>query len=387
VGMLLCDLDGFKDINDSLGHAAGDEVLRQLAQRLLGTVNEASTVARLGGDEFALCVVGPATELEVLGVADAVVRVMRQPFVLPGLEVPLSTSIGVAVSPTHGRDASTLLRHADVAMYRAKSRRLGWTLYDATLDAARSDRLAFTAELRSAITDGELELHYQPVVDLETEELRSVEALCRWHSPLRGEVPPTAFIPLAEQTGVILPLTAWVVATASAQAQAWQDAGHEVRCAVNLSMAAVMDAASSAALLEQLIQAAPLITVEVTESWLADARGREVVAELAASGVELALDDFGTGWSSLASLRSFPVRRLKLDRQFVLDLDQDSRGQDLLRAVAELATALGMDVVAEGVEREGTAVRLRSVGLRLGQGFLWSPAVPAGQLASWAGWD
>ncbi|MCW2586461.1 MAG: hypothetical protein JWN55_1977, partial [Frankiales bacterium] len=194
------------------------------------------------------------------------------------------------------------------------------------------------------------------------------------------------FIPLAEQTGLIRPLTAWVVAEAAVQAQAWWDAGHDVRCAVNLSMAAVADDRASAGLLRQLVAAAPRLTVEITESWLADARGREVVAELAAAGVALALDDFGTGWSSLASLRAFPVSRLKLDRQFVLDLDDDDRGQDLLRAVGELAAALGMDVVAEGVERPATAARLRAAGFSLGQGFLWSPALSADELATWAGW-
>ncbi|MCW2500115.1 MAG: hypothetical protein JWN87_1791, partial [Frankiales bacterium] len=262
MGLLLCDLDGFKDINDSLGHAAGDSVLQQLAERLLSTVGAGSTVARLGGDEFALCIVGPATELEVLGVADAVVQVMRRPFALPGLDVPLSISIGVTVSPTHGRDASTLLRHADVAMYRAKARGLGWALYDAQVDAARGERLTLTADLRAALERGGLALHYQPVVDLATGRLHSVEALCRWTQPGRGVVPPSTFIPLAEQTGLIRPLTAWVVAEAATQAQAWWDAGHDVRCAVNLSMAAVADDRTSAGLLRQLVAAAPRLTVE-----------------------------------------------------------------------------------------------------------------------------
>ncbi|MGZ6826128.1 MAG: putative bifunctional diguanylate cyclase/phosphodiesterase, partial [Mycobacteriales bacterium] len=224
VGLLLCDLDGFKDVNDSLGHAAGDAVLQELAQRLTTTVGPGCTVARLGGDEFALCVVGPQTELEVLGIADRVISAMRAPFALPGLEVPLSTSIGVAISPTHGRDAATLLRHADMAMYRAKSRRLGWALYDAGLDAARAERLSLTTDLRSAVAAEGLALHYQPVVDLATGELRGVEALCRWLHPTRGAVPPTEFVALAEQTGLVVPLTAWVVERAARDARAWHDA-------------------------------------------------------------------------------------------------------------------------------------------------------------------
>jgi diguanylate cyclase (GGDEF)-like protein/PAS domain S-box-containing protein len=383
MGLLLCDLDGFKDVNDSLGHAAGDTVLQQLAQRLLATVGPDDTVARLGGDEFAICVVGPATELEVLGMADSVVRAMRQPFSLPELDVPLSTSIGVVVSPTHGRDASTLLRHADVAMYRAKAGSLGWALYDASVDGASTDRLVMTADLRGAIATDSLRLDYQPVVDLETGRLHSIEALCRWDHHDRGSVEPTTFISLAEQTGVVLPLTTWVVRHALTQVHDWRAAGHDVTCAVNLSMAAVADEEASEPLIHDLIRAAGLLTVEITESWLVDSRGREVIAELAAGGVRLSLDDFGTGFSSLASLRAFPVQQVKLDQHFVLDLDHDRRGDGVLRAVAQLADALDIDVVAEGVEEQQTADRLLGAGLRLGQGFLWSRPVPAAALEPW----
>ena len=383
VGLLLCDLNGFKDVNDSLGHAAGDAVLQQLAQRLLATVGHGDTVARLGGDEFAICVVGAPTELEVLGMADAVIRAMRAPFSLPEFEVPLSTSIGVVVSPTHGRDASTLLRHADIAMYRAKTERLGWALYDASVDGERSDRLVLTADLRKAIATEELVLHYQPVVELATGRLHSVEALCRWEHGDRGTVAPTMFIPLAEQTGAILPLTAWVVRQAASQVRSWRKAGHDIRCAVNLSMAAMLDDQACSPLIDELIAAAPLLTVEITESWLVDARGQEVIAELADGGVQLALDDFGTGYSSLAALRSFPVHQLKLDQQFVRDLDSDDRADDVLHAIAALAAALGMDVVAEGVEEARTAQRLRDAGIRLGQGLLWSPALAPEELDCW----
>lgn len=386
VGLLLCDLDGFKDVNDSLGHGAGDEVLQQLSGRLVRAVGDGGMVARLGGDEFALCVAGPATELEVLGVADAIVQLMREPFSLPSMQIPLSTSIGVAISPSHGQDAPTLLKHADVAMYRAKSSRLGWALYDATLDDGSAERLTLTTGLREAVAEERLELHYQPVVDLQTGELVSLEALCRWNHPTRGAVPPATFVPLAEQSGLIGPLTRWVVAAALRQVRAWRQAGHGVPCAINLSMASVTSLTRSASLLEQLIEAAPDITVEITESWLADDRGKAVVAALASAGVSLALDDFGTGWSSLAVLASFPVKRLKLDRQFLMGLDGDARGGDLLRAVTDLAAALEMDVVAEGVERVDTAQLLRDAGIRLGQGMLWAPALPADDLAAWAGW-
>jgi diguanylate cyclase (GGDEF)-like protein/PAS domain S-box-containing protein len=386
VGLLLCDLDGFKDVNDSLGHAAGDEVLQQLAGRLVQAVGDAGMVARLGGDEFAICVRGPATELEVLGVADAIVKLMREPFSLSGMQIPLSTSIGVAVSPTHGQDAATLLKHADVAMYRAKSSRLGWALYDASLDQGSAERLTLTADLREAVVAERLQLHYQPVVDLHTGELVSLEALCRWNHPTRGNVPPGVFVPLAEHAGLIGPLTQWVVAEALQQVRAWKSAGHGVPCAINLSMAAVTSLTKSASLLEQLIEGAPDVTVEITESWLADDRGKAVVSALASAGVSLALDDFGTGWSSLAVLASFPVTRLKLDRQFLMGLDGDARGSDLLRAITDLATALEMDVVAEGIERRDTAQLLRDAGIGLGQGMLWAPPLPADEVPAWAGW-
>ena len=378
VGLLLCDLDQFKDVNDSLGHLAGDAVLQQLADRLVQCVDGQGTVARLGGDEFAIFVAGPQTALEVLGVADTVVEAMHKPFVVPGMEISLSTSIGIAMGPSHGRDAATLLRHADVAMYRAKSARLGWALYDPALDTATTERLALTADLRRAIDSGQLTLEYQPVVELRTGEVASVEALCRWHHPDRGRVDPLTFITLAEQTGNILPLTRWVVAEAVAQCRAWREQGLELRCAVNLSIAAIRDRDAAAPLLRDLIDAADLLSVEVTESWLVDEQAQRVLTQLATGGVALAIDDFGTGYSSLASLRSFPTETLKLDRTFLADLDGD-----LLSAVGALGQALGLTTVAEGVEDQVTADRLLAAGMQLGQGFLWSRALPPDQLVAW----
>ena len=383
VGLLLCDLDSFKDVNDSLGHAAGDAVLQQLAARLEATIRPGDLVSRLGGDEFAICVAAPATQLEVMGVADAVVSAMHEPFQLPGLEVPLSTSIGVVVAPTHGRDASTLLRHADVAMYRAKANRAGWSLYDATLDAAQGERLTLTQELRAAITSGRLDLAYQPIISLRTGEIRSVEALCRWDHPSRGPLPPEEFIALAEQTGLIVPLTEWVTRTAVAQVQQWREQGLAVRCAVNLSLVGVIDARASAALLGLFAQHHDLLTVEITESWLADARARAVIDALAQGGVSIAIDDFGTGYCSLAYLRSFPVQQLKIDRAFLRDIATDQRDADVVRAVVQLAHALGREVVAEGVEDEAVAVRLAEVGVQCGQGWLWARAMPGDRLAAW----
>ncbi len=382
IGLLLCDLDGFKDVNDSLGHATGDDVLAQLADRLRSVVGPADTVSRLGGDEFAICIVGRDTEIEILGVVHSIIRTMRVPFPVADLQVSLSTSIGVVISPRHGRDTSTLLRRADIAMYRAKATGLGWGMYDASLDEATTERLALTAELRAAIEAGDLAVHYQPVVDLATGRLHAVEALCRWPHPRRSNISPTRFIPLAEQTGSILPLTSWVLRQVVQDVQSWRAAGYDIRCSVNLSMAAVTDTEASADLLDQLVAAAPLITLEITESWLVDDHGREMIAKLSANGVRLSLDDFGTGFSSLASLHRFPVQQVKLDRAFVLGLD-GPRGDQVLHAMTALGHALDMEVVAEGIEDEMTSQRLRASGLRWGQGFLWSPAVPASELGPW----
>ena len=383
VALLLCDLDQFKDVNDSLGHLAGDLVLQQLGQRLVATVGDQGTVARLGGDEFAIFVSGPKTSVEVLGVADAVVEAMRKPFTVPGMDVALSTSIGISLGPGQGRDAATLLRHADVAMYRAKSARLGWALYDPALDAATTERLALTSDLRNAIHNRELSLAYQPIVDLLTGEVRSLEALCRWNHPQRGQVAPTTFIALAEQTGSVLALTRWVVEEAVRQCQLWRKDGLELPCAVNLSMAAVVDLDAARPLMDALLEAAGLLTVEVTESWLVDDHGQQVLHLLAAGGVHLAIDDFGTGFSSLASLRSFPAAQLKIDKTFLADLDADPRGADVLHAISELGKSLGLRIVAEGVEDQSTADRLLAAGVQLGQGLLWSGALPASDLELW----
>ncbi len=381
--LLLLDLDGFKDVNDSLGHTVGDSLLAQLAERLHKAGSEWGTVARLGGDEFAVCVPGPLTDEGLDTVLQRLVAAVEEPFLLYGLEVSLSASIGVTLAPHHGTTVATLMRHADVAMYRAKSERLGWALYDAGVDSPSSDRLAMISELRAGIRGDALELHYQPVVDLVSGDVGSVEALVRWRRPSRGLVPPGEFIGLAEQTGLIAELTAWVVREAADQARQWREEGLDLRVAVNLSVAALRDPSTADALTHTLAAEAELLSVEVTESSLIDVRARSTLDRLASQGVVCAIDDFGTGWSSLAYLRTLPVSVLKLDRFFADGLGPHDRDLALVRAVVDLARTLSIEVVAEGVETEEVAEHLRRAGVRMAQGFVYARPMPATQLRQW----
>lgn len=376
--LLLLDLDGFKDVNDSLGHLAGDGLLEILGARLLHVVGGEATVARLGGDEFAVCLPGPVDDDDVARVAEAVLAAVEEPVQLDGLDVTLSASLGAVTAPMHGSDASVLLRHADVAMYRAK-RISGrhWVAYDPAVDSAPAERLATITELRAAIRAGELELYYQPVVDMDTGAAVSLEALVRWRHPSRGLIPPGEFIPLAEQTGLIGELTLWVVREATAQARRWQRRGLPLRIAVNVSVVTLSDRQVAGDLVALLRDASDVLSVEVTESALVERRARAVLQELAAAGVACAVDDFGTGFSALAYLRSLPVSTLKIDRAFVADVREDDVDLAIIRSVVDLAHTLGLDVIAEGVESEAVAARLIEVGVHHAQGFHY--ARPAGR--------
>ena len=381
--LLLLDLDGFKDVNDSLGHAVGDSLLVELANRLRDLDSSEAIVARLGGDEFAVCVPGPVTDDLLDSLVARLTAAVEEPFQLYGLEVSLSASIGVALAPDHGRTVASLLRHADVAMYRAKTERLGWALYDAGLDAQSSDRLAMISDLRAGIRGGALELHYQPVVDIVTGDVLSVEALVRWRHPQRGLVPPGDFIGLAEQTGLISDLTEWVVREAAAQARRWRAEGIDLQVAVNLSVVALTGTPKADGLTHLLASESEVLTAEITESSLVDVRARSTLDRLASQGVVCAIDDFGTGWSSLAYLRTLPVSVLKLDRFFADGLGPRERDLALVRAVVDLARTLSIEVVAEGVETLEVAAHLRRAGVRLAQGFVYARPMPAEQLAHW----
>ncbi|HWG93839.1 MAG TPA: EAL domain-containing protein [Mycobacteriales bacterium] len=377
--LLLLDLDDFKDVNDSLGHGVGDSVIEQLGRRLAGVVGERGTVARLGGDEFAVVLRGPDS-CAPERLAEDIGRSIAEPFALGGLDVRLSASVGIAVAPEHGRTADALLQAADMAMYRAKLERSGWAVYDAELDSRRSERLALLAELRVALSAGELVLHYQPLVDLRTERVVAVEALLRWQHPRRGLLLPGEFLPTAEQTDLVHAVTRHVVRAAARQARAWRAAGWQGTVAVNVAAPALRPPEVVATLREELLRGDGTLTVELTESALFDERAREAVRTLAAAGISISVDDFGTGWSALSYLRELPVSRLKLDRAFNRDVDTDERDAAIVGSVVQMAHALDLEVVAEGVETAEVAARLRDLDVDVAQGWLYGRPQPASGL-------
>jgi diguanylate cyclase (GGDEF)-like protein/PAS domain S-box-containing protein len=387
MALLLLDLDRFKEVNDTLGHQVGDVLLQQIGCRLQGAVRAADLVARLGGDEFAVLL--PATDAAGAAlVAECLVRVLQAPFVLEGQPIDVDASIGIAVAPEHGQDADTVLRCADVAMYQAKRAGTGVALYSAADDEHRPDRLALLGELRNAIDNDELLLHYQPKLDLRDGKLIGVEALVRWQHPQRGFMPPMEFIPLAEQTGLIHPLSRWVLEAALKQHQAWRRVGIDVPVAVNLSRRTLHDPQLPAMVADALARwdvAAGALVLEITESSLmADpVRAGENLSQLRGLGVRISIDDFGTGYSSLASLKNLSVDELKIDQSFVQAMASDVSSRAIVRAIIDLADALKLRVVAEGVEDRATWDVLAGLGCEIAQGYFLSRPLAADTLEAW----
>jgi len=387
--VLLLDFDRFKEINDTLGHSSGDELLRQVGPRLEPMLSAADTVARLGGDEFAICLRETATADAAMALAREVRRVLADPFAVGELAVELEASIGVAFFPDHGQDAETLLRRADVAMYRAKSMAAGIELYDPDHDGHSLERLNLVGDLRRAIERDELVLHYQPKVDLRTGRTLSVEALVRWEHPTRGLVYPDEFIPLAEHTGLIRPLTDVVLDTALRQCAVWRAEGVELAVAVNLSVRTLHDLHLPDRVRHALARhrlPASALQLEITESTIMTdpQRAIDVVTRLHLLGIEFAIDDFGTGYSSLAYLQRLPVAAIKIDKSFVFGLG--SRTDDdavIVRSTIDLARNLGIRVIAEGVEDEEARQRLVELGCDEAQGYLLCRPVPAADLVEW----
>jgi diguanylate cyclase (GGDEF)-like protein len=386
--VLLLDLDGFKDVNDTLGHRAGDMLLRDVAHRLVRAVPAALTAARLGGDEFALLVQVGEDPAEVEAVAAEVQRSLREPMVIDALELEVRASIGVARFPEHGTDGALLLRRADIAMYAAKEARLPVLVYEPEIDRSSPRRLAMISELRAAIESGQLVCHYQPKVALDGRTVLGVEALVRWSHPRLGLVAPDDFVPIAERTGLIVPMTAFVLESALRDCARWRAEGRDLGVAVNVSPRGLLAphfVAEVASLLEQTGVPACALTLEITESSIMSdpVTALAVLAELHQVGVQLSIDDFGTGYSSLAYLQRLPVHEVKIDKSFVLDLATDDSNVAIVRAIVDLAHNLGLRVVAEGVEDQRSLVILRQLGCHAVQGYLVSRPLPAGILESW----
>jgi diguanylate cyclase (GGDEF)-like protein len=388
LAVLLIDLDRFKEVNDTLGHHTGDLVLREVGMRLLRSLPPAHTIARLGGDEFAVLAPAVAGHQAALTVARRITETLDQPFTVQELALEVAASVGVAISPTHGTDPAVLLQRADVAMYQAKSAHTGVEVYDAARDQYSPRRLALIGELRMAVQDATLEVHYQPKAELRSGRVVGLEALARWAHPTHGPIPPDEFVPIAEHTGLIRPLTLYVMGAALERCRAWQDQGLPVGVAVNLSARSLPEPTlvdDVARLLGAVDVPPDLLTLEITEGHIMSDPDRAigVLRRLRGLGVHLAIDDFGTGYSSLAYLKRLPVDEVKLDRSFVMHMTSDPDDAAIVRSTVELARNLGLRIVAEGVEDQATWDLLAAMGCDLGQGFHLARPMPADEVTRW----
>jgi diguanylate cyclase (GGDEF)-like protein len=386
LAVVLFDLDRFKHVNDSFGHHAGDELLAVIGKRLAGVVREPDdVVARLGGDEFVVIASGVHDVEAVRVLCDRLARAISAPIEVSGLEISVGASMGIALAPEHGSDYGTLLQRADIAMYDAKAHRSGWRLFRDDMTSDEGAGLSVDLDLRRAVAAGELELHFQPSFAITTGRAKRVEALVRWRHPERGLVPPGRFIPLAESTGTIKLVTRDVLRQALDQVVAWREDGQEVVVAVNVSALDVTDpdfAALVIAALEIRGLSGSSLVIELTETALLTDSGvaSDVLGRLAAAGVAIAVDDFGAGYASLLYLRRYPVSVLKLDLSLVQGLTENVTDAALVRWTIEMAHALGVTCVAEGVEDEATLQALAALGCDEAQGYYLQVPVPAADL-------
>ncbi|TLY68279.1 MAG: EAL domain-containing protein [Gammaproteobacteria bacterium] len=388
-GVAMFDLDRFKVVNDSLGHRAGDALIKEVAHRLAGVARGTDTVGRLGGDEFLFIMDRLAKREDAEHIARRAVKALELPIRLDGVDLHTSASIGIAMFPADGKSAEGLIANADAAMYCAKQRgRNNIQCYAEGMNSATQERVKLESDLHQALSLKQLELHYQPKVDTKTGLIHGVEALARWRHPQRGLVPPGEFIPLAESCGLIDAIGEWVVRESCRQARAWQLEGlPPLRVAVNLS-AFQFRHGNLLQMIREALQAAQLeprfLEVEITESALMSDPEESVtiLEQLSRMGVVVSVDDFGTGYSSMSYLRRFPIDKLKIDRGFIAELISRADDASIVRAIVSLAHSLRLKVVAEGVETSEQLNVLRSIGCDQYQGFCFSPAVPAAQFAA-----
>ncbi len=386
--ILMMDLDRFKEINDTLGHFNGDRLLKQVAARLQGIMQETATVARLGGDEFAILLPKILVGKEAEEVARKIGKALQAPFGLEGLKLDVQASIGIAVYPEHGSDADTLLQRADVAMYMAKQEKTGYIVYDPKHDKHSPHRLTLMGELRHAIESDELVLYYQPKAKIKTGEIAEVEALVRWQHPQHDLMPPDEFIPLAERTGLIKPLTIWVLNHALRQHSIWKEQGLDIGVAVNMSAHGLLDLELPdliAGVLASHNAAPDRLVLEITETSIMvdQERALQILTRLADMGVRLSIDDFGTGYSSLAYLSKLPVCEIKIDKSFVMDMNENEKHAMIVRATIDLAHNLGLEVIAEGTCAKEIFAQLESLDCDAAQGHYISPPISAEEFEHW----
>jgi diguanylate cyclase (GGDEF)-like protein len=378
------DLDHFKTVNDTLGHPIGDELLKLVAVRLIEAVAKTDFIARIGGDEFAVVQTNVSRPEQCSQLASRIVELVSRPYDIDGRHIVIGASIGIAVAPSDGANPDLLLKNADMALYLAKSDGRGThRFFEREMDRRLQARHTLEVDLRAAITNAEFELHYQPIIRLADGRVSGLEALVRWNHPQRGLIPPGQFIPLAEETGLIVPLGEWVLRTACAQAARWSE---PVGVAVNLSAVQfkgrnLVQIALSALAASGL--APSRLDLEITESVLLqdEANTLATLHQLRGLGVRISMDDFGTGYSSLAYLRSFPFDKIKIDRSFVRDMPERNDSQAIIRAVTGLANSLKISTVIEGIETEEQLKMAKAEGCNEAQGFLFSKPMPEHEVA------
>jgi diguanylate cyclase (GGDEF)-like protein len=388
--VMLMDLDRFKDVNDTLGHHNGDLLLQRIGSRLHSVLRNGETVARLGGDEFAILLPEVADRQAVVPVVRRVLKVLEEPVVVGGLALQVEASIGIALFPEHGKTVDAVMRAADVAMYVTKEARSGYEFYDAAAHEHRHDagRLALIGELRRAMDETELVLYYQPKVDLATGRAKGVEALARWHHPERGLLSPDEFIPLAERSNLLRPMTLYLLDTALKQCNAWRMKGLNVSVAVNLSMQNMLDLRlpnDLARLLTSWRLPPGSLELEITESTIMGdhRRATTILTRLNNMGVKLTIDDFGTGYSSLAYLQQLPVEAVKIDKSFVLAMSEDPGNAMIVKSTIDLGHNLGLEVVAEGVEDNSVYNQLAALGCDYAQGYFLSRPLSPEKITKW----
>jgi diguanylate cyclase (GGDEF)-like protein len=388
ITVMMMDIDRFKEVNEILGHQVGDLLLKEVARRLQTVVSrESDTVARLGGDEFAILMM-TADDEGTQFIANKVLKIFDQSIMLEGQEIIANASIGIAYHPQHGEDMNTLLSHADLAMYAAKRNHASYLIYDASLESQSQQHLSLMAELRHALANSEFTLYYQPKIALATGAVSHVEALIRWDHPLRGQVTPDNFIPFAEHTGFIIKITRWVIEQVIRQQQEWIKTGVMINVSINIS-ARDLIAPKLPAIFAKLMQGHDVppqcLMLEITESSImANLQGAmDTMNTLRSMGLQMSVDDFGTGYSSLAYLKRLPVSELKIDRSFVINMESGSDDAIIVRSTIDLAHNMGLTVVAEGVENQGTYDMLAAMGCDYLQGFYISRPLTADALPQW----
>ena len=388
LAVMLLDIDRFKEINDTIGHHNGDRLLKQMALRLSGVIRESDTLARLGGDEFAILLPSIEMDNDAANVARKVRNALRSPFILADLSIDVQASIGAVLFPDHGEEVDTLIQRVDVAMYVAKQDNAGFVVYSQKLDQYSPQRLTLIGELRQAIENDLLLLHYQPKLDTKTDRITEVEALVRWNHPIHGMMPPEDFISLAERTGLIKHLTRWVLKHALQQGAIWRRQGIDIRIAVNLSTRNFLDP-DFPEVITGLLAAydfpPELLMLEITETTIMTDPDYSLGAinRITQIGVQFSIDDFGTGYSSLSYLKKLPLSELKIDKSFVLEMMEDENDAVIVHATIELAHNLGLKVVAEGVENKAIMEKLQDLGCDVLQGFEISKPIAAKDFINW----